>query len=152
MLENRKKLYSLLLESKEIIFLSMQYASSLEEAATLAKLEYMRIHHLSEDSLAGAKIGLYTIKTINEIVKESKNLNNIKQGMVSIARREGNAIFSPLAPVEEVKEEPVDKSAETIKNELMAKIIGEKNIQLYKDNKEVFTKSERLYLEDKLEI
>ena len=64
--ENDPKIYAMILETKEVTFLSIQYASSLEEAFSMARVEFERTstqfpkgHPMR--NLSGAKINLFTI-------------------------------------------------------------------------------------------
>lgn len=168
-----KKIYGLLIEFSETIFLSVQFAYSLEEAFALAKAEFER-HNPSKRfginyQLLGAKIGLFAIKSMNELVSAPKlnkpEISKIERafdklgGLPAPDDAMGKSIIEMLSlpvPHQEntiQKVEPVKnvkKSRMEEKNRLMKLIIENKDKNLFEVSKSVFTKSERSYIEERI--
>lgn len=145
------KVYGLILESPETMFLSIQYAYSLEEAIVLAKIEYEKQNPTKLGLLStfmGAKLGLFTIKSIKELTAEKKMEDVIKSV---------NVVPAPLTATEAVHSNE-KTGAEKIKllltekqkNELMKEIIDKKDRDLFKKNLNVFSGSEIKYLKNQL--
>ena len=167
-MENKeKKVFGLLLESLQTMFLSIQYAENLEEAYALAKNEFSRMNpSLVKNgvpvSLAEAKIGLFTIKTMNELISNNIQINqndNIVKNTISknvieelpIVKdlKELGEIFNSFSDSEKEKSEQNKKqklTPEEEKNLLMKKIIDNKDKQLFKEKKSMFSKPECAYL------
>ena len=75
------KVYSFILETGTTIFLSIQYSSSLEEAFGQAKLEFEKVNGNSKifaKNMIGSKIGLFTVKSIEELIKENTSFDQWK--------------------------------------------------------------------------
>jgi len=156
-MENNKiletlKVYSLLLEAKDQVFLSIQYASSLEEAFIMAKLEYEQLNPTKtgvNNPFLGSKIWLFTIKSVADLVN----------GVVKVPKAPMK--FKRLILEDEKKENEVQKViTETIKenldikknkNNLMQKIIKEKDKELLNQSKELLTQNDIKYIEETLE-
>ena len=130
------KVYGLILESPETVFLSVQCAYSLEEAFMLAKLEFEKQNSIGQgymNPLIGAKIGLFTVKTFGELNAVSSLLktSSVEHMMVEI-------VF------------PKPTLTEKEKNLLMREIIAKKDRALFQKNLRVFNQTEIKYLEDQL--
>jgi len=160
-MENNKpieifKVYSLLLEAKEQIFLSIQYASSLEDAFAMAKLEYEKLNPTKQglnNPLIGSKIWLFTIKSVTDLI----------HGVVPIPREPMK--FKRLKMDDIKKEQPIEEKEiqkemiETIKkssgikfnkNYLMKTIIETKDLRSLENNKDLLTKNDIKYIKDQI--
>lgn len=153
---NNRKVYALLIEARDAIFLSAQYATSLEQALAQAKKEYQRINHLPDmTGLDGAKIGLFTIKTVNELVDENKNFKEDLSKLEGILPMVVNPIpinktKITINPEIEQLIEASKKDTPENKNKLMKKIINSKDFKMFEENKELFSKNEVKYIEEHL--
>lgn len=154
-MENKdRKIYSMLIEIRDTFFLSMQYAASLEEALNQAKLEFIRINPPTpgnENSLMGLKIGLFTIKKMDELIHESdiydeKQLEKIvlKHQRVEKLETKEKEIKKPV----EIKK--VELTKEEVKNIIMKEIIRKKDKVMFEKNKELFNTYETQYLTEAL--
>jgi hypothetical protein len=145
------KVYALLLKSPETIFLSVQYAYSLEEAFVLSKLEFEK-HNPTRtgfsNPLMGAEIGLFTIKTIRELMETNR------PPLTNTTKKVENVIPSPVAtamgpePAEVKKIKLLPTQAE--KNILMKEIIDKKDLKKFRENKDVFSEVEVKYIRGEL--
>lgn len=152
------QIYSILLEGKGVMFMSMQFAYSLEDAFSMAQNEFLKQNPINATIMQGATIKLFAIKTIDQLFFEA----NISKGLVPSLpkfekeldnlKKEFNQITTPMleeiTPVQEVKE--VVKEVVLTKNELMKKIIDDKDQKLLKISKNIFTKNEMLFLKQKI--
>lgn len=144
------KLYGMLLEIKDTYFLSMQYAKSLEDAINQAKLEFIKINPPvpgAENSLIGLKLGLYTIKTIDTLMHESKTYDFKRLRKVPLTQPK------PIIMDESVKEPsleaPIKKieiSPAEIKNMIMKEIMDKKDMKMLEQNKNIFNDNEVKYM------
>lgn len=143
---NEGKIYSLFIETKSVTFLSVQYATSLEEAFSQAKLEFVKTLDGLEankkiTSLAGAKIGLFTIKTVKDMMEESENFQKVIENVVAQSAQVEREVESvPIGPV----------APQNDKNRLMKEIIETKDVGLYKLNRSQFSKQEQAYIRAQL--
>jgi hypothetical protein len=171
-----KKIYALLLESSKTYFLSVQSAYSLEDAFLLAKIEFAKLNPLSkgENSLEGAKIGLFSIKTVEEL--NSQNSDKITSVDSAIQTQEetssGRTVkigqvdpedflkileegFLPKTRKSDIKKiipkTPPEEESKTKKNKLMLEIIKSKDKRILEMNKELFTPEEIKYIEKQME-
>ncbi len=146
------KVYGMLLEIRETLFLSIQYARSLEEAFNQAKLEFIRLNPPTVDgdnSLFGVKIGIFSIKNLNEMVHENKiysekRLQNIALKHKKVEEKIEKQIRKPV----EIKR--VELKPEEIKNIIMREIVTRKDPEMLEKNKHMFNDNEMQYLKDKL--
>ena len=147
-MENNKptgvfKVYGLLLEAKDQIFLSIQYASSLEDAFTLAKIEYETLNPTSQglnNPLMGSKIWLFSIKSVTDLVRGIIPMPKSPMKFKRLNMRDENS-QSVIENKEEEKEViPVkDKESSGLKfnkNYLMKKIIETKDFRSLENNKD----------------
>lgn len=166
------KIFAIVIEIRETVFLSVQYASCLEEAFAQSKLEFERINPLIKPKLgsSGAKIGLFTIKSVEELTEENFNFNNNRAAHQKLEEEEMKKIipgpsvknFLNPAKVMEKIDKLVNESKEEIsiiktenlkkeKNLLMAKILKEGNEKIFKEFKALLTKEEQLYIREQLD-
>jgi len=176
-----KKVITLLLESSKTFFLSVQYAYSLEDAFVMAKMEFEKMNPRSRggNSLDGAKIGLFSVKTMDEFVAETElpTINNSIQtlengvGQIKIGALEGEDLVDmleqvakpirrfghnpfkkpePAPKIEVIAPELVTQTPEQKKKEIMEQIIKTKDRRILEMNKDLFTPYEIMYLEDKI--
>jgi len=152
---NKNKVYALLIEAPEAIFLSSQYASSLEEALVMAKIEYGNINHLGNiEPLANSKISLFAIKTITKLMEDNKEfkkkvslINNIEK---NTSKETSIAVIEPIQTPTPVLKELSKEVKKLDKNLLMKEIIEKKDIVAFKENKKIFSKNEQKYIEERL--
>src|SRR3990167_7004381 len=158
------KVYGLILESRETVFLSVQFAYSLEEAFILAKLEFEKLNPNRRginNPLIRSKIGLFTIKTIDELTSPENMLNNteniektearkVLEGISELMSAQGapSVTEEPIKKEESIPPAPVSKKIE--KNILMQQIIKNKDIGMFEKNKRLFTGPEKAYLKGHL--
>ena len=163
---NNKKIYALVIEARDAIFLSAQYSTSLEQALAQAKEEYKRINKITDDSgLNGAKISLFTMKTVDQLINENKSFKedpNNREGML-LTPLEPIPVLTPPAFMDNINKTKIeinpeiDKLMEIAKrdspenkNKLMKKIITNKDPKMFEENKELFSKNEIKYIEEHL--
>jgi len=160
------KVYSLILEGQNTIFLSIQYAYTLEEAFLKAKQEFLKQNSSSkgaEEVLGGAKINLFTIKSLEELVQGTdfpnkkkdassvviqRNIGNLEEELATVALKKLNNILMSKPPIGKVlgaiKNERMDK------NQMMQMILDTKDKKLFEKNKGLFSVSEQKYLKARL--
>ena len=156
------KVFALVIEANGTVFLSIQNASSLEEAFSLAKIEFEKTNPqlAGTNALVGGKIGLFTSKTVDEIVKEGftknerineflkkeqDNIRNFGKMLKNIKPLPLKPIETPIPPKQDAQLDPGD-----VKNILMGLIVKNKDIEKFQENKKMFTKSECKYIEEKI--
>ena len=170
------KVYALLIESQKNFFLSVQYAYSLEDAFYLARLEFAEQNPPTKNgmpnTLDGAKIGLFTIKTVSKLTDDIEKIPSAKGNSTYLIKDEGLEPATPeeimdavdklfpiipvtpaLPKIPKVKEEVIPKLSTdpgVIKNNLMGEIISKGDIGLYNKNKHLFTTAERKYIKEHL--
>jgi hypothetical protein len=144
--EELLKVYALLVEAREVSFLSVQYAASLEEALVLAKREFEKSNPIRSginNPLIGSKIGLFTIKDVDELVMERESyfedLKTSKQ-----AKEKGDWYEKEVSSVKKAEK------VELTKSELMREIINKKDFALFELKKKTFTVAERKYIQTHL--
>ncbi len=152
------QIYTLLLEGRGAMFLSVHMAYSLEDAFSMAQNEFLKQNPVNPAIMQGATIKLFAIKTMNQLVLDP----NIKPMMET----------SPVVPVVQITQIPIKKdpmppppslspsllpTTKRItkkpilnKNELMKQIIESKSEELLKSNQSLFTKAEIKYLKEKI--
>lgn len=153
------KIFGLLLEVRDTVFLSVQYASSLEEAFAQAKLEFYKINPLVKNSaignLLGSKIGLFTIKSIKELTEENETFYSRRVAYEKIEEENKKNpsikkfIKQPTEMDNVKKVDPIQLELEK-KNQLMRLIIVQKDKDLFEKNKDLFTDSESQYIIERL--
>jgi len=155
-MECNKKIYSLVVESAEQFYLSIQYAESLEEAFALAKVEHSMLSGVNNYNVfEGAKIWLFSITTIksliekrNELRKEYKKvIGNDMEKIIKLEDKKDELLEdNKLKKTTEIikKNIPIDK------NKIMEKIIKDKDKTLLSKNKNLFTKNELKYIKEKI--
>lgn len=141
------KVYAILMETSKISYLSAQMAHSLEEAASKATKEFYKINKqlINEESSPEIKIGMYTIRTIEEL----------ETGKLKLAVKEDSKEFDSLLNefkevLDEPKKEPRVETAVEKKNRLMKTIIDTRDKFMLEANKENLTKEEYKYLRELL--
>ena len=174
-MKNNKKnivepqIYSLLLESPNVLFLSIQCAMSLEEATLLAKMEFEKLNSLkpgSKNPLSDAKISLFAIKTLDEFADVTIAKRIVKNIVTNIDKELGDTIAILKKTVEEIpfpdlllpggeKEINIPKLTKKEaqikeKNDLMKQIVQKKDKRMFQKNKLTFSKVECAYLKDQL--
>lgn len=149
---NGYNIYGMLLEIKDIFFLSIQYAQSLEEAINQAKLEFIRINPPRpglDNSLMGLKVGLFTLKTVNNLIHENKTYDTKDLQKIVAKHREAENKEESIKKTVEIKK--IQLSPLEIKNLIMKEIITKKDKQYFERHKALLTKNEIQYLTEKLE-
>ena len=141
-------IYALILEGKGMMFLSIQFAYCLEDAFSMAQNEFLRQNPKLVDTLQGAKISLFAIKSIDQLVRKTEQtvtpvpVVNASTQSKPIPKKPVVSVVVPTPQKEEIK--MVDK------NTLMKQIIDSKSEELLNLNKAMFTKVELKFLRDKL--
>lgn len=152
-MENKPKennVYAMLLEVRDALFLSVQYASSLEEAFNQAKLEFHRLNPQPsgfDNSMLGMKIGLFSFKTFNQMISENKNYHERKLKRISLKKEK---IVEKVEPRKDVEIKKVEFSQEEVKNMIMAEIIAKKDRKLLREYKELLTENDLKYIENEI--
>ena len=159
MQNNQKKVYALLVEFGETSFLSVQLATCLEDAFVMAKFEFEK-QNLSKlgigSPLIGAKIGLFTIKTVKELTENDikKSIQEMRSKL-DIEKKSLEKAFDEFAKrdtiMQPVKDLPIKKESESPaeeKNRLMKQIIDKKDKNLFEISKSLFSKNECRYIEE----
>lgn len=152
-MENKNKeykIYGMLLEVRDTFFLSIQYAISLEEAFSQAKLEFLRLNPPTssiENSLMGSKISLFTIKNIDQVIHEHKVFNNRQLEKIVLKQKK----IEMKENKKKVEIKKIQITQEEIKNMIMKEIVIKKDKNLLKQHKELFNENEKKYLTEKIE-
>ena len=158
------KVYGLILESKETVFLSIQYTYSLEEAFILAKLEFEKLNPHRRginNPLIGSKIGLFTIKSVEELTSPENMSTNIEaaeksedikvlQGISELMSAQGIPTALGEVPEKKVETPVIPISPKEKKNTLMQQIVKTKDIVMFEKHKRLFSKAEKAYLKGHL--
>lgn len=146
--EVNDKVYALMLEGEDLKYMSLQYASSLEEAYTLAKLEFEKDNPKMtgiNNPLLASKIGLFTIKTINKLLVTNRDLSEIKINKrikkIDIEELEETKNFKKIATIVKKK---ITKKEE--KNKLIEEIIKKKDLKVLEKSKDLLTLNEYKYV------
>ncbi|MFA5695901.1 MAG: hypothetical protein WC917_00345 [Bacilli bacterium] len=162
-MENNKppeifKVYGLVLEAKEQIFLSIQYALSLEDAFGMAKLEYEKINPTRSginNPFLGSKIWLFTIKSVTDLVEGKVTLPKAPRQFKRLNLGDTNKVDPVNEKEDHIQKEMINvikkgNEVKNTKNKLMKKIIDEKNLELFEQNKDLFTPHDVQYIQDNL--
>lgn len=159
-----KKIYGVILENKETVFLSVQLAPSLEDAFIQAKFEFERINPtqtINGNPMNGAKIWLFTVKTVDELIRETRAISEI-QGADKIKIDEWKKVAKNFEtpPVKKINKKPKiedikskqnpEEEKRVLKNLLMKKIIDNKDKKAFEENIGIFTDHERSYIMERL--
>ena len=136
------KIFGLLIENQRTLFLSVQFSYSLEEAFLMAKQEFIIQNPKSEEKLLGAKISLFTIKNLNEMFFDSTN-------QPAIIKVEPDPV-THIPVLRKIQESPIAIVA--TKNDLMIKIIKNKDLGMLKKNKEQFSSQELKYIREHIKL
>lgn len=144
------KVFALLIETRETTFLSLQYTYSLEEAFALAKLEFESQENINlpPGSLLGAKIGLFAIKPLKVLTADPDLLKKKIEVIKGMKKITETLIENITSAVEVVRPESPET---TIKNDLMNKIVKNKDRALYEEKKSTFNEFECAYIEKHLD-
>lgn len=132
------KLYCLVVEGREYTSLSVQLATSLEEAFFLAKRDFVSKNPHLEEKLIGAKIGLFEVKELPELFFGS-NLGNLTSPSIGIKK-----IEKQYQPIEIKKDEKSEK------NKFIKFLIDNQNTEILEKNKNLFTKNEIKYVQERI--
>lgn len=153
--EKLYRAYSMLLEIRDTLFLSIQYATSLEEAFNQAKLEFHRLNPPAagvDNSLIGAKIGLFTIKSFDQMVHENKVYKERQLERIALKHRKVEQ--RAQLPIKEIKKpveiKKVQLDPAEVKNIIMKEIITKKDKKLLALHKTLFNTNEIKYLTEEL--
>ena len=147
------KFFALIVEYVETTFLSIQYAYTLEEAFTMAKIEFSKISRsarLPKPIPIDAKIGLFTSKTLEEL---SDNRPTIDE----IIKEASYPSPETIEKLRKIEENPKHNMAVNLpqmseKNTLMQAIISSNDPKMLEDNAEQFTKFELKFLKAQLKL
>jgi len=149
-MENNLKIYSLLLETKDQIYLSTQYTGSLEDAYALAKLEFEVLNPTmrgDKNPLIGSKIWLFTTKTADELFRHEIRTPKSPMRFKRLKMEEAPTI-TQKPEVEDVSKK--EGGLKFDKNYLMKKIIEDKNLKSLKKNKDLLTENDVKYVKDQI--
>ena len=153
------KVYGLLIEFEGTIFLSIQYAYSLEDAYIMAKLEFNKQNPdklLTGNSLLGAKIGLFAIKELKVLTANPKLVPIKAEDKIKDLAKIFDSFAETIKPVDQLaipspeKPEEVKVAPTSIKNDLMKAIIKNKDRVMFEESKKLLTKAEQQYIEERI--
>ena len=154
----KDKIYGMILEANGVMFLSVQMGASMEEAFTYAKLELIEVS--TKPLTGGIKIGLFAVRTINELINDKETYQNrliLAQAKLKEGTKMPNGLTEAVTALSEVKKKekevkkneivtaPVSEEAQK-KNRLIHKIIKTKDLELFKKSKEILTQNEIKYI------
>ena len=173
-----RRVYGIIIEGGNHVFLSLQFAEKLEEAFLMAKKEFGRQNPEYADAMMGAKISLFAIKTIEELHKPELSSFKIAQKKTKLGNNQPpiidflevvNKLTDVLADPVTKTEVPTSKAVKPpsldtsflkkgaasgnktlVKNRLMGQIIKNKDMNLFEKNKTFFSIPERKYIRNKL--
>lgn len=150
--EEENKVYGMVLEVGEVLFLSIQFANSLEEAFNQARLEFQRLNPPkpgTHELLLNAKIGLFVFKGTGEMVLENEKYRFRKIERVAKLHQKAAAKEDKQKelPVEYPKPEKIQQlDPQEAKNMIMKIIIDKKDKKMFQKNKSLFNENEAKYL------
>lgn len=165
-----KKVYALMLKSERTYFLSVQAAYSLEEAFDLAKREFVDMNPVrrGNNSLEGAEIGLFAIKTLDELSKMPDPTFKQENSQIQAESRKepklGSMLdffedefekrgtkYESIVPAKPKEKKMVEIDAKDAKNMIMKEIVDKKDRELFEQNRGMFSAAECAYLEKRLQ-
>jgi len=139
------KIYAMLLERQDALFMNVQAAYCLEDAFQMARLDFEKVNPgLPKQNF---KITVFDVKRIDELFKDPKVESFMK-------RTREIPMEVPLVP--EAKErvlssqEIIEKSIARKKNHIMKTISENKDEKMFRENKPFFTEAEKQFLRSKL--
>ena len=157
-----KKIYALMIEFANTSFLSVHYTYSLEDAFKMAKIEFWKqnpkyLTSVLTESMLGARIGLFSIKTLKELSETQEILpkvvdNNheklpqIFDSFTEKAKIDGMKTISVI----ETDSKKLELEIANKKNKIMREIIKNKDRLYFESNKTMFTSAECKYIEEHL--
>jgi len=152
----QRKIYGIMLEARDVAFLSIQTAFSLEEAYIAAKFEFEKQNPNKKgihNPLNGSKIGLFTVKPLSELMgpNDMEVINHIaeEEAMKKIETPKEEEIIKAFEETADKKVE-VKPTLEEEKNILMKQIIDNKDVKMFNKVKRFFSKTERAFIRDYL--
>ncbi len=154
-----KKIYALMIEFSNTSFLSVHYTYSLEDAFKMAKIEFWKqnpklLTSVLTDSMLGARIGLFSIKTVAELTKTQEILPQIPENNHEKISQVFDSFLKEIKPGEIKQNSVVETGLKKViidkKNEVMKEIIKNKDRMMFESVKTSFTEAERKYIEEHL--
>ena len=154
-----KKIYALMIEFANTSFLSVHYTYSLEDAFKMAKIEFWKqnpklLTSVFTDSMLGARIGLFSIKTVAELTKTQEILPQIPENNHEKISQVFDSFPKEIKPGEIKQNSVVETGLKKViidkKNEVMKEIIKNKDRMMFESVKTSFTEAERKYIEEHL--
>jgi len=154
-----KKIYALMIEFSNTSFLSVHYTYSLEDAFKMAKIEFWKqnpkpLTSVFTDSMLGARIGLFSIKTVAELTKTQEILPQIPENNHEKISQVFDSFLKEIKPGEIKQNSVVETGLKKViidkKNEVMKEIIKNKDRMMFESVKTSFTEAERKYIEEHL--
>lgn len=140
------RVYSIVLEDGKSRYLSLHYATSLDQALDMACNEFEASHVMRFGiPPSNYKMIMYCTKSVNELTDESKNNTSKILEKYKKFQKSPKASDKKLDPP--VKKEKTESEK---KNELMKSIIDNKDLETFEKNKSMFSKVEKMYIKDKL--
>lgn len=141
------RVYSIVLEDGKSRYLSLHYATSLDQALDMACNEFEASHVMRFGiPPSNYKMIMYCTKSVNELTDESKNnTSKILEKYKKFQKSPKVSDQKKLEPT--VKKEKTESEK---KNELMKSIIDNKDVETFKKNKKMFSKVEKMYILDRL--
>lgn len=157
-LTEKLKVFGLVVESQGLAYLSIQYATSLEVAFALAKLEFEKSNPEQfgeKNPLIGGKISLFTSKTMENLINEGsvwidKMLDYKKKAEKDIKNTLKAPPKDPTPQALPLPKKKVQLDPAEVKNMLMKVIIEKKDLEKLNKNKHLFTKNDIKYMKDKI--
>src|ERR1035437_3459568 len=149
-----KKIYALMIEFANTSFLSVHYTYSLEDAFKMAKIEFWKqnpkyLTSFLTDSMLGARIGLFSIKTVGELEKTQEILPKLPENNHEKISQVFDS-FAKEAKKDDAKNVPVMETESEKRSRLMREIIENKDRSMFESIKGLFTVAERKYIEEHL--
>jgi hypothetical protein len=162
MLGRELTLFSILIESDDSRFITVQYAKNLEDASELARREFNQeyVKRMNQKPPDVLTVSLWSTVSEKELIQKrldyvqwKKNKHDeIGKNFEKLIKDEYKVSFKELEDAAKISVDKKikKKSKGEIKNELMKEIIKNKNINLFQSNEKMFSVAERKYIKEHL--
>lgn len=160
MLGRELTLFSILIESDDSRFITVQYAKNLEDASELARREFNQeyVKKMNQKPPDVLTVSLWSTLSEKELIQKrldyvqwKKNKHDeIGKNFEKLIKDEYKVKIDEVAEIKKEKSVVKKKSKGEIKNELMKEIIKNKNINLFQSNEKRFSIAEKKYIKEHL--